>query len=228
MDRLEKTIGYEFRDKRLLHTALSHTSYVNELKSGEPSNERLEFLGDSILGMITADYLYRQYPDMPEGNMTKLRAELVCEKSLARVGNEIGLGEYLLLGKGEELCGGRERPSIIADAVEAVIAAMYLDGGRKTVKQFIYDRVLSRAGEYGGIIDDCKTALQELVQRTRGNSIEYRMTGESGPDHNKRFEATVYINGQAMGTGTGRSKKDAEQRAAGAALEKYGSERKQA
>ena len=228
MEQLEKKIGYEFKNKKLLHTALSHTSYVNELKSGEPSNERLEFLGDSILGMITAYYLYRKYPDMPEGNMTKLRAELVCEKSLAQVGREIGLGGFLLLGKGEELCGGRERPSIIADAVEAVIAAMYLDGGREKVRQFIRERILSRADEYGGSADDCKTALQELVQRTRGNIIEYRLTGESGPDHNKRFEAAVYINGRSMGTGTGRSKKDAEQNAARSALEKYRAEREQA
>ena len=222
MNELEQIIGYNFKNKALLKNALSHTSFVNEKKDGSASNERLEFLGDSILGMVTAHFLFTRYPNMPEGDMTKRRAELVCEKSLASVGREIKLGSFLLLGKGEELCGGRERPSIIADAVEALIAAMYMDGGKAKAREFIYERILTHAEDIPEIgSGDYKTALQERVQRTKGSKVEYVMLGESGPDHNKRFDAAVFVNDVKLGEGTGRSKKDAEQQAAKAALRSF-------
>lgn len=220
MDGLERMIEYEFHDKNLLKMAMSHTSYVNEQKNGSLSNERLEFLGDSILGMVTAHYLFTKYPNMPEGNMTKRRAELVCEQSLAEVGIKLHLGEYLLLGKGEEMSGGRTRVSIIADAVESLIAAIYMDGSRLRAKQFVYDHILSKdngSEEIG--VKDYKTVLQELVQKKKGSKIEYCMLRESGPDHDKSFEAAVLVNDVKVGEGVGKSKKVAEQQAAKAALE---------
>jgi ribonuclease-3 len=222
MKETEERIGYRFRDPELLRRALTHSSYANERGWGRAGcNERLEFLGDSILGYFTAEYLYKAYPDKPEGEMTKLRAELVCEPSLARVAEGLDLGKALLLGRGEELGGGRGRPSITADAVEALLAAVYLDGGIGEAKRFVYDFILSNASEAAREgSHDYKTLLQELVQRDGGESPVYRMTGESGPDHCKVFTAEVLIGGVAAGSGSGRSKKEAEQSAAGDALEK--------
>lgn len=222
MKTIEEKIGYRFRDPELLRQALTHSSYANERGWGRLGcNERLEFLGDSILGYFTAEYLYRGYPDKPEGEMTKLRAELVCETSLAKVAEALELGKALLLGRGEELGGGRGRPSITADAVEALLAAVYLDGGAEEARRFVYTFILSnapRAAREGS--HDFKTLLQELVQRDGAESPLYRMTGESGPDHCKVFSAEVLVDGRALGEGSGRSKKEAEQNAARDALEK--------
>ena len=222
MKTIEEKIGYRFRDPELLRQALTHSSYANERGWGRLGcNERLEFLGDSILGYFTAEYLYRGYPDKPEGEMTKLRAELVCENSLAKVAEALELGKALLLGRGEELGGGRGRPSITADAVEALLAAVYLDGGAEEARRFVYTFILSnapRAAREGS--HDFKTLLQELVQRDGAESPLYRMTGESGPDHCKVFSAEVLVDGRALGEGSGRSKKEAEQNAARDALEK--------
>ena len=222
MDSLEKKLGHSFRDRALLATALTHSSYANENRGrGGESNERLEFLGDSVLGMVVADALYRRFPELPEGRMTRLRAQLVCEESLHRVASELGLGEYVRLGRGEEHTGGRRRTSILADAVEAVIAAMYLDGGLETAKAFIERQILSALDGSGPAmrVEDCKTELQELVQKKSGQSLSYELLGESGPDHDKTFTSQVCLNGVPIGSGSGRTKKEAEQAAARAALE---------
>lgn len=222
MEKLEARLGYTFRDRKLLENALMHSSYANERRAaGCTSNERLEFLGDSVLGMVTAEKLYKLFPDLPEGRLSRMRAELVCEQSLHAVALGLQLGDYLLLGKGEVHTGGRERPSILADAVEAIIAAMYLDGGLEVARTFILKKVL--AGLDAGVMHhviDYKTELQERVQRKADQHLEYRLTGESGPDHNKRFTMAVLLNGTEIGSGTGRSKKEAEQAAAKTALEK--------
>ena len=219
METLEAKLGYRFRDRSLLENALTHSSYANENKSPLGSNERLEFLGDSILGMVTADYLYAHHPDLPEGDLTRTRAALVCEESLVEVAAAWDLGAYLRLGRGEETGGGRERPSIRADAVEAVLAAVYLDGGldqcRDIIRRFILDKEKEK-----GASRDYKTTLQELVQREAGQVLNYRLTGESGPDHAKTFTVEVSLNGKAVGQGSGHSKKEAEQMAAKAAVEK--------
>lgn len=219
METLEAKLGYTFRNRSLLENALTHSSYANENKGSLGSNERLEFLGDSVLGMVTADFLYKTHPDLPEGEMTRKRAALVCEESLAEVADRLDLGAYLLLGRGEEAGGGRDRPSIRADAVEAVLAAVYLDGGlaqaRKIIQRFILDREREKGQNH-----DYKTALQELVQRESGRVLTYRLTGESGPDHAKVFSMAVDLDGATIGSGSGRSKKEAEQMAAKAAIEK--------
>ncbi|MEA5152838.1 MAG: ribonuclease III [Oscillospiraceae bacterium] len=220
MDKLEKKIGYAFRDRSLLQTALTHSSYSNERHGDGECYERLEFLGDSILGVVTAEFLYRRAPALPEGRMTRLRAELVCETSLHSVALELGLGAYMRLGKGEERTGGRERPSILADMVEAVIAALYLDSGMDEARRFIMEKLL-RGAEIGEDHQyaDYKTELQELVQRRSDRHISYEMTGQSGPDHDKVFSFQVSINGERAGEGSGRTKKEAEQMAARMALE---------
>jgi len=219
MTTLEEKLGYEFRDPALLENALTHSSCANESRGRRQSNERLEFLGDSILGMVVADHLYRNHPDLPEGELTRTRAALVCEDSLVEVAEALHLGEYLHLGKGEEAGGGRERPSIIADAVEAVLAAVYLDGGigsaRKLIQKFILDREAEKSASR-----DYKTALQELVQRESGQVLGYQLIGAEGPDHAKIFSVEVDLNGIPIGQGRGRSKKEAEQNAAKAAIEK--------
>jgi len=218
MRTLEEKLGYTFQNPALLENALTHSSCANESRGKLHSNERLEFLGDSILGMIVADHLYRNHPDLPEGELTRTRAALVCEDSLVEVAEALGLGEYLRLGKGEEAGGGRQRPSIRADAVEAVLAAVYLDGGIGSVRKIIQRYILSR--EVAGLTKprDYKTALQELVQRESGRVLQYRLIGEEGPDHNKRFFMEVDLNGVSVGSGSGRSKKEAEQMAAKAAI----------
>ena len=218
---LENAIGYRFRNNTLLQNALAHSSFANERwHDSLKSNERLEFLGDSILGMVSAEFLYRNYPDRPEGELTRMRADMVCETSLARVANQIGLGDHLLLGHGEQQGGGRERASILADAVESVIAACFLDGGMEPAKAFISQFILCDVPEKRLRNADYKTALQELVQQKKNQVISYELTGESGPDHDKHFAVRVLLNGVEIGTGEGTSKKRAEQDAARNALEK--------
>ncbi len=218
MKSLEEKLEYAFRDPALLENALTHSSRANESRGKLVSNERLEFLGDSILGMVVADHLYHNHPDLPEGELTRVRAALVCEESLVQAARELGLGNYLRLGKGEEAGGGRQRPSIQADAVEAVLAAVYLDGGLDPVRRIIGRYILTR--EVAGLTRprDYKTTLQELVQREGSQDLKYHLTGESGPDHNKRFCVEVTLNGVGVGVGSGRSKKEAEQMAAKAAI----------
>lgn len=218
MDKLEEKLGYRFQNRALLENALTHSSYANENRGkGLQSNERLEFLGDSVLGMVTADYLYRAHPDLPEGDLTRTRAALVCEGSLVEVARALDLGKHLLLGRGEDAGGGRERPSIVADAVEALLAAVYLDGGIGSARRMITRFILDGEGEKAGS-RDYKTALQELVQRESGQVLEYRLTGSAGPDHAKVFQVAVDLNGTPIGAGEGRSKKEAEQAAAKAAF----------
>ena len=217
---LEKAIGYQFRDIQLLQNALAHSSYANERwHNSLLSNERLEFLGDSVLGMLVADYLYRSFPDRPEGELTRMRADMVCEHTLATVANKIGLGEHLLLGHGEEQGGGRSRESILADAMESVIAACFLDGGLdaalKIVRQFILVEVPVKKLHNA----DYKTALQELVQQKKNQVLSYALVGQSGPDHDKKFDVEVSLNGKVVGMGSGSSKKRAEQMAAKGAIE---------
>lgn len=221
MKTLEEKIGYAFRDRTLLENALTHSSYANEHRDkGMPSNERLEFLGDSILGLVVADHLYRNRPDLPEGDLTRIRAALVCEGSLVEVAKSLDLGSYLKLGRGEESGGGRKRPSIQADAVEAMLAAVYLDGGIGQARKLIHSLILNQEREKIANGRDFKTGLQELVQRESGQVLSYRLVGESGPDHAKTFSMEVLLNGQPVGSGEGRSKKEAEQAAAKAAVEK--------
>ena len=222
MEELEKKLNYTFRDRGLLSEALSHSSYANEHRSAHlRSNERLEFLGDSVLGFVTAEFLFTQHPDLPEGDLTRIRAALVCEQSLYEVARKLDLGRYLKLGRGEESGGGRQRTSILADATEAVFAAVYLDGGIGAASDLIH-RCLLDAEKEEAVEErrrDYKTALQELVQRQADQVLTYRMAGEQGPDHDKTFVAEVQLNGSAVGTGSGHSKKEAEQAAAKAALE---------
>ena len=217
MEALEQKLNYRFRDSALLRTALTHSSYANEHRCA--SNERLEFVGDSVLGMVTAAYLYQRFPELPEGKMTRLRAELVCEQSLWEVAERLGLGQQLLLGRGEESSGGRTRPSILADCVEAVIAAVYLDGGMEPARRIIDTFILSKLdGDAGALMRDWKTELQEIIQQRPGRILSYQIYGESGPDHMKRFLAAVQCNDAVIGTGEGRTKKEAEQMAARAAM----------
>ena len=216
---LQKKLGYRFKNLALLKTALTHSSYANEnRKSGATSNERLEFLGDSILGMTVATLIFNGKANMPEGQMTRLRSELVCEKSLASLAKTLELGECILLGLGEEKNGGRERPSILADAVEAILAAMYLEGGFKPVERFVYTYLGPRADLPEFENTDYKTSLQEIIQEKAGQSLTYRITDEHGPDHMKLYTVEVRLNGGLIGYGTGTSKKEAEQEAARAAL----------
>ena len=221
MKTLETKLGYQFQNPKLLDHALTHSSYANEHHLGSiSSNERLDFLGDSVLGMIVADHLYRTFPDLPEGDLTRIRANLVCEGSLVLVAKEWDLGRYLKLGKGENACGGRSRPSILADAVEAVLAAVFLDGGLEHDRDIIQRFLLDRMEQVNRASRDHKTYLQELVQRKSGQVLSYELIGESGPDHNKTFQMQVLLNGQPIGQGTGHSKKEAEQAAANAAIER--------
>ena len=212
MKELEKKLNYTFKNSELLKNALTHSSYANENRAeGISSNERLEFLGDSVLGFVTAKHLYSMQPTLSEGKMTRLRAELVCEQSLHGVALDLDLGRYLRMGHGEEKNGGRTRPSILADAVEAVIAAMFLDGGIAAPESFIERMILSPESIEAHHAADYKTELQELVQQK---------SGESGPDHAKVFSASVSLNGEVIGEGSGRTKKEAEQAAACQALKK--------
>ena len=218
---LEKAIGYQFGNISLLQNALTHSSYANErYHNSLMSNERLEFLGDSILGMVVAEHLYRNFPDRPEGELTRMRADMVCERALAEVANRLSLGQHLMLGHGEERFGGRSRDSILADAVESVIAATYVDGGMDAAVSFIRKFILCDVPAQRLRNADYKTALQELVQQKKNQVLTYALVGESGPDHDKKFDVEVMLNGQVVGCGTGSSKKRAEQDAARNAIAK--------
>ena len=218
---LEDAIGYRFNNVGLLQNALTHSSYANErYHNSLLSNERLEFLGDSILGMVVAEHLFRTFPDRPEGELTRMRADMVCEQSLAAVAQRINAGEHLLLGHGEEQGGGRNRPSILADAVESIIAAAFLDGGMQAAEGFISKFILCNVPVSKLKNEDFKTALQELVQQKKNQILSYALVEESGPDHDKQFRVEVSLNGKVLGIGNGRSKKRAEQDAARVALEK--------
>lgn len=221
MESLEKKLGYSFQDRALLAEALNHSSYANEHRDSLGSNERLEFLGDSVLGFVSAEYLFRGHRDLPEGDLTRMRAALVCEQSLYEVARELDLGSYLKLGRGEEAGGGRKRQSILADAMEAVFAAVYLDGGIEPVRELIV-RVLLGQALAAEERKDYKTTLQEVVQRRSGQVLTYHMISQSGPDHNKTFLFEVRLNGRTVGQGAGHSKKEAEQAAARDALENGG------
>ena len=217
---LENLINYSFNNKNLLINALTHSSYANENKKmGIKHNERLEFLGDSILGQVSAEYLFKIQPSIPEGRMTKLRSELVCETALYKTATELRLGDFILLGHGEDKNGGRERVSILADAVESLIAALYLDGGYNIAKDFIFKHILDKYNDVTGDNKDWKTQLQEYIQKDPNRKISYELLSESGPDHNKHFEFAVLIDNTVFGKGTGKTKKEAEQDAAHNALE---------
>lgn len=219
ISKFEETINYTFEDKSYILEALTHSSYSNENKNYK-FNERLEFLGDSVLSIVISDYLFKKEKNLPEGELTKLRANIVCEESLSEVAGQIHLGEYLLLGKGEEATGGRDRISILADALEAVIAAIYLDGGLEEASKFIFkfmEEIIENSIE-GKIFRDYKTYLQEVLQSKGEQHIWYNLVEEKGPDHNKRFVMEVGINDEVLGVGEGKSKKDAEQVAAKSAL----------
>ena len=216
---LEEAIGYRFHNISLLQNALTHSSFANERwHNSLLSNERLEFLGDSILGMLVAEYLYRNFPDRPEGELTRMRADMVCEKTLASVAARIHLGDHLMLGHGEEQGGGRSRDSILADAVESVIAACFLDGGIEAAQKFIRTFILVEVPVTKLHNEDYKTELQELVQQKKYQVLSYELVGQSGPDHDKQFSVEVSLNGTVVGKGTGSSKKRAEQDAARAAI----------
>ncbi|MCQ2454853.1 MAG: ribonuclease III [Clostridia bacterium] len=216
MKKLEDLLGYKFNDISLLKNALTHSSYANEIKKDMMSNERLEFLGDSVLSLIVSDYIYNNFSSMPEGNLTRLRAYLVCETTLCTYSRELNLGSYLQLGHGEINAGGRNRDSILADAFEAVIASIYLDGGMEKAKEFVM-RFVKRELDTHTIdeaLKDYKTLLQEIIQKNPEEEVTYVLTDEKGPDHNKEFTVTVYINSNPIGIGTGKTKKRAEQMAA--------------
>lgn len=227
LEKLQENLGYRFRDESLLRGALYHSSYANEHRNENiVSNERLEFLGDAVLGFVSAEFLFSRFPNAPEGELTRIRAALVREESLFEVAQELQLGECLMLGKGEESGGGRQRPSILADCTEAVFAAVYLDGGMECARDLIHRVLLSR-----GDIEvaesrrrDYKTELQELVQRKPHQALRYELVGQSGPDHAKVFTVAVLLNGEPIGEGSGHSKKEAEQSSARAALEKLSAE----
>jgi len=226
-EELQRKLDYTFADRTLLLEALTHSSYANEGgKRGSASNERLEFLGDSLLGMNVAQLIYKKKPELSEGQMTKLRAELVCERSLAALAIELDLGNHLMLGRGEHNGGGRDRPSILSDALEAVIAAMYLDGGHQPVEKLITTLFTPLIDIPIQSVTDFKTQLQEIIQCKQGQSLIYEIKDEQGPDHRKLFTVDVKLNSKTIGTGSGKSKKSAEQEAAKAAVNKLEQERK--
>lgn len=224
LKEIQEKIGYKFKDENYLNWALTHSSYANEYKKQKiVYNERLEFLGDSILGLIVSEYIYKEYPKYPEGDLTKLRATVVCEPSLSYLAKNINLGKFLLLGKGEEATGGRDRVSILADAFEALIGAIYLDGDMSFAKPFVLKHlkpVIEDAIDGRELFVDYKTQLQETLQKSNKCNITYKVIQEEGPDHNKKFHTEVYAREKVLGSGMGKSKKDAEQDAARCALEK--------
>ncbi|MGW8115010.1 ribonuclease III [Caproicibacterium sp. NSD3] len=224
LEELEKAIGYSFHNPALLKNALIHSSFANETKAPLGSNERLEFLGDSVLGFVVADYLYKHFPDWPEGHLTKTRATLVCEKACCGFSQEMEVGKYLYLSHGEQNSGGRTRSSILADAFESITAAIYLDGGLASASEFILRFVLPalKTLHQKAPFKDYKTKLQEIIQKNPGETLSYLLTGESGPDHDKHFMVEVHLNSNVIGKGGGRSKKEAEQQAAREALELMG------
>lgn len=222
LEPLEKNLNYKFKDIKLLKTALTHSSYANENKMKvTDNNERLEFLGDTILNLIVSQYLYKKYPNYPEGELTKIRAKVVCESSLAFAARKIDLGNYLLLGKGEEATGGRDRDSILADASEALVGAIYMDSDFQIVNMLLLEKFeadLVYAVAKGALFVDYKTDLQEVLQKITRAKIEYKVVKEEGPDHNKIFYMDVVVDNKTVGTGAGRNKKEAEQMAAKEAL----------
>ena len=222
MSQIETKIGYKFKNAALLKDAFTHSSYANENPKSAHSNERLEFLGDAVLGFLAAEWLYKTYPGKSEGELTRIRAGIVCEQSLAETARELDIGSLLRLGKGEESGGGRNRQSMQADAVEALLSAVYLDAGIDKARDFVMRFIIADklSGEHSSISADYKTLLQEIIQRDRSASLSYNLTGESGPDHDKRFFVEVLLNDAAVGRGEGKSKKEAEQRAARDAYEK--------
>ena len=222
MEAFEKKLNYTFKNKELLETALTHSSYANEQRGGAVCNERLEFLGDSVLSIIVSDYLYNNF-SLPEGRLTKLRASLVCEKTLCRFSRSLQVGQFLKLGRGERATGGADRDSLLADEFEAILAAIYLDGGMEPAKKHVMRFVLEelRHMEHENF-KDYKTELQEVIQRNPEENLHYVLTGQSGPDHNKQFTVEVRLNSNVIGVGTGHSKKAAEQAAACKALELMG------
>ena len=224
LNALEERLEYRFHDLALLDTALTHTSYVKGDGRASAHNERLEFLGDAVLELCTSEYLYLRFPDYDEGAMTRLRAQAVCEGALYQVAREYGLGAMLLLGRGEDHSGGREKPSILSDAVEAVIGALYIDGGMEVAKGFIMRFVHNSVADAMAVrlIKDHKTMLQEYVQKRHMGQIVYELTGSSGPDHNKTFTMRVLVAGETAGIGEGRTKQEAGQQAARAALIEFG------
>ena len=219
---LEEKIKYEFKDKSLVKEALTHSSYANENRGTGAFNERMEFLGDAVVSIISAEFLFKKFPDMPEGQLSKLRSSLVCTASLSEYANKISLGSFLYLGRGEENNGGRERPSILENAFEALTAAVYLDGGLEKAREFVLGFLSESLSTHNISFKDYKTLLQEVIQQNQGESLNYVIAGESGPDHDKRFEVEVHLNSNVIGRGTGRSKKQAEQEAAREALQLMG------
>ncbi|MBQ6369041.1 MAG: ribonuclease III [Parasporobacterium sp.] len=221
IEELQQIIGYHFKDLQLLVTALTHSSYLNESKGRDSlpaDNERLEFFGDAIIEFYVSDYLFHKYDDTPEGDMTKLRASMVCEQSLAECSRQIGLGSYLNMGKGEESSGGRERPSITSDAFEALTAAIYLDSGKEAAEAFIQEHLI-KVLEHKTLFFDAKTRLQEIIQKDPGARLTYELLSEEGPSHNKLFTSAVLLNGREIGRGSGHSKKLSQQEAAVHAME---------
>ena len=218
LEELENKLGYHFHDRRLLEHALCHSSYANERHWDRlQNNERLEFLGDAVLELATSEFLYQNYPTMPEGEATRTRASIVCEQTLALCARDLGLGEWLRLGKGEELTGGRDRDSITSDAMEALLGAIYLDGGFANAKEFVHHFILNDI-EHKKLFYDSKTILQEQIQSETEEPIHYELVKEEGPDHNKRFTVNVVVGEKVLGSGSGRTKKAAEQEAAYRAL----------
>lgn len=222
MIALEKRIGYKFKNQNYLMEALTHSTFAYERDNGMKCNERLEFLGDAVLSAISAEFLFNKYPDMPEGQLTKLRAYLVCTESLSTFARKIDLGKALLLGKGEANTGGADRPSNLENAFEALIAAIYLDGGMECARTFVLGFLNEALESHNINFKDYKTTLQEVVQKNPGENVTYVLVGESGPDHNKEFVMEVHLNSNVIGVGKGRSKKSAEQAAAKEALELMG------
>ncbi|MGN0521573.1 MAG: ribonuclease III [Eubacterium sp.] len=222
MKTLEDKIGYSFKKKSYLTEALTHSSFANENHNKIKCNERLEFLGDAVLSIISAQLLYERYPNMPEGELSKLRSSLVCTESLSEFAKQIDLGSYLFLGKGEKNTGGDQRPSILENAFEALIAAIYIDGGLENAKKFVLSFLVPALDTHHISFKDYKTTLQEVVQQNPDENVNYVLVGESGPDHNKVFEVEVHLNSNVIGRGKGRSKKSAEQEAAKEALKLMG------
>lgn len=218
---LEKTLSYIFKNADLLKNALTHSSYANEMHINRAlNNERLEFLGDAVLELVTSEYVYTQNPELSEGDLTKLRAGIVCEQSLAYCSRKLSIAPYLLLGKGEDTTGGRERDSILSDVLEAIIGAIFLDGGFANAKEFIKNNIFENINNKK-LFFDSKTILQEYVQAEFKSEIEYKLIGEEGPDHNKIFIITALVNNKEVGRGKGKTKKAAEQEAAYEAFLKY-------
>ena len=225
ISELQHSIDYVFNDLGLLRHALRHSSYVNEHKLDQrQSNERLEFLGDSVLELTSSEYLYEKYPEKSEGELTKIRASLVSEFPLAEVARQLKIGQYILMGKGEEATGGRERDSVISDAVEAILGAVYLDGGLDNARKFVYSFIMNDI-ENKKIFYDSKTVLQEIIQKYKLGRLEYVLTEETGPDHDKSYTVNAVLEEKVIGSGSGRTKKRAEQQAAYAAIKKLGKTR---